>query len=858
MNVGNGLALRPFQQRVFEAVWRGERVILQAPTGAGKTRAALNPFVQHLAEHVGGGPETPLRMPLTCRYAVPLRVLASQFFGEFGSLGDAIDRHWSTRTKDIYQTFGQQLVQVQTGEQPMDSQLESALTFCTIDQLLASFLGIPYGIGGRRANLNVGAVIGSYLVLDEFHLYPLARDGKGAWGARTTALQMLQMLNGQGKKLTPFVLMTATFSSQLIGQLAQLLDATVISVDSAPSPDGGPSELDALNAGRTRHVTVHDSPMDVRSILDTHQGCSLVVCNTVLRAQQVFVALREALEGSPTRVLLLHSRFTDDDRQRKQAELEQRLGKQAWDGDIYLGEDVIVVGTQVVEVGLDISVRTLHSEAAPANSIIQRAGRCARFAQQRGQVHIYPVPPNDDGKTSYRPYDEAKTLATSVAFDRLRGQHVGFAQEQEVIDAVHSEEDAALLDTFRRQQPLIREKMYRGWAFAERAIATTLIRDVQQVSLLIHPDPNAAITERPWDWQSFSLAPGQLIGRWDRLHEAASQRRGFGDDGPIMWAAQIEEPPTDAGERVPPRYRWEPVATREGIASALMLTLSPDIASYSSDIGLVLRDGALDTHWPTQPFASSKVQGQATRQIYGGYDQESYAEHIGGLLRAYRESRLADDARYIARRLEQAAGLADGAVDWAIRLAIACHDIGKLGQGWQGWAQGWQATLVSTFPAKAEAYQPRKAPFAHTDSEPHHRDLERAFTRKTPRPHHACESAALAANLIFESLGNDSLARATVAAIARHHSAASQRYEPIQLIPDARRYVAEMLDVARQGTAWPYDIQELDLAIDHGTDLDAESMTLPRDQPGLELEMWLYYVIVRALRLADGRSFAFQ
>ena len=48
-----------------------------------------------------------------------------------------------------------------------------ALTFCTIDQLLASFLAIPYGVGPNRANLNVAGVAGSYLVLDEFHLYPL-------------------------------------------------------------------------------------------------------------------------------------------------------------------------------------------------------------------------------------------------------------------------------------------------------------------------------------------------------------------------------------------------------------------------------------------------------------------------------------------------------------------------------------------------------------------------------------------------------------------------------------------------------------------------------------------------------------
>ncbi len=168
--------LRPFQKHVFELVQQGQSVILQAPTGAGKTRAALAPFVDNLAQQGN-------KLPLTCRYAVPMRVLANQFYREHYDLATRIDREAPTRLEHMYRELGLPPIAIQTGEQADDPQFESILTFCTIDQLLASFLAVPYGLGTRKANLNVGAIAGSYLVLDEFHLYPLLGEGKSVFCA---------------------------------------------------------------------------------------------------------------------------------------------------------------------------------------------------------------------------------------------------------------------------------------------------------------------------------------------------------------------------------------------------------------------------------------------------------------------------------------------------------------------------------------------------------------------------------------------------------------------------------------------------------------------------------------------------
>ena len=43
----------------------------------------------------------------------------------------------------------------------------------------------------------------------------------------------------------------------------------------------------------------------------------------------------------------------------------------------------IVVATQVVEAGVDISARTLVTELAPWSSLVQRFGRVARYEEAR-------------------------------------------------------------------------------------------------------------------------------------------------------------------------------------------------------------------------------------------------------------------------------------------------------------------------------------------------------------------------------------------------------------------------------------------------------------------------------------------
>ena len=886
-----------YQRRVYDALMHGRSVILQAPTGGGKTRAALYPFLENLERfglHQKPAVSAEARLPLTCRYAVPMRVLASQFEQEYRDYITTLDERRDLRLRERYtDALDVPVPAIQTGETPHDPRFESPLTFCTIDQVLSSFIGSPYALGSAQANLNVGAVVGSYLVLDEFHLYPLE---KGA-GARKTTLAMLRLLRG----LCQFVLMTATFSSHLLDELGAVLDAEVVRVTDD-------DELAEIMGDRTRTIQVSAGTLSAEGILSAHAlvrargaGASLVVCNTVAQAQTIYSQLRDHLdalevsdETASTRLQLLHSRFTTSDRQAKQASLEQWLGADAWRDGQYVEPSTIVVATQVVEVGLNISVGALHTELAPANSIIQRAGRCARFAGQRGEVIVYhPLAPRSGepgGRQSLAAYgtltDETpgaqrKANAAYLPYDRViceatwhelvcRAEEMdgaplpfGFAAEQALIDVVHTDADAAMIADFKGSADQTLRTIKESLRTHEPGAGTELIRDVANVSVIIHDDPER-ISTRPWDWDAFSLRPSTLLKHWDELRE---RKEALG----LAWVMMTMEPDTSAREESDnsreSRYLWRQVSQETHGAQvnvALRLALPSALATYDADLGfrLLVDDAAVTTGWVSKPAGS--VHG--ARGGYGG-KQGSYLEHITGLIRAYNYS-VRREVVWVTRRLEARLGLATGSVDEAIRLAIACHDIGKLTRQWQTWAHTWQAKLVSRY-GPAYAVQPGRAYLAKTDRLDDWR-LERALQREMPekRPTHACVGVLAAGVLIAQRLleggGVPSqvgrLALATNSAIARHHAPTAREFDDAAWDEAARAVIGQALLVCDIPVT-PERLALLTLTerkrgetpeaylVEPSFDLSGEE---PMDTPALTT--WLGFVIVRALRLCDQRA----
>ena len=128
------------------------------------------------------------------------------------------------------------------------------------------------------------------------------------------------------------------------------------------------------------------------------EGVTLVVLNTVKRAVDVWKALRadKALKATDADVRLTHSRFRPPERK-------------SW-GDAFLnrpacapGTNRIIVSTQVIEAGVDISASLLVTELAPWTSLVQRFGRCARWGGS-GQVIVADFGHDNDRKAA--PYSK--------------------------------------------------------------------------------------------------------------------------------------------------------------------------------------------------------------------------------------------------------------------------------------------------------------------------------------------------------------------------------------------------------------------------------------------------------------------
>jgi ketosteroid isomerase-like protein len=105
--------------------------------------------------------------------------------------------------------------------------------------------------------------------------------------------------------------------------------------------------------------------------------------------------------------------------------------------------------------------------------------------------------------------------------------------------------------------------------------------------------------------------------------------------------------------------------------------------------------------------------------------------------------------------------------------------------------------------------------------------------------------------------------KAICGAIARHHAAQASNFGIAQLDSSAKQAIEEALRFAQQNQQWSYDLSQLNLHISEGGDLAPESaltpkLTRPASGPQSELETWLYFLIVRALRLADQRAGIFS
>lgn len=775
--LGNGEAtLYTYQVKVAEhLLCTGQNVILRAPTGYGKTWAALLPYLYARI----------FNLPFVDRvlYALPLRSLATQL-------------HQSTlRTCNNLTEIQDSInVKIQTGGQQDDPFFQGDIIFTTIDQLLSAYLLCPVSLSRQLANINAGALPGSLIVFDEFHLLDPSRS-------MGTALEMLERLNG----LCRFVLMTATLTDDAISFLERRLQNTVFVDLSAPEIEDIERQKDKLT---TRVWRYHDAPMTAEDVLPrNHEGRTLVLTNTVGRAQQIYRQIEDLLRQrqSTAEAVLLHSRFFSEDRIAKEKLISERLGK----GSRLQKNNFLLVSTQVVEAGMDFSVDHLHSELAPVNSLIQRAGRCARYGG-RGTVDIYSVENNS-------PYEIAMDETADFLSTR-QGDIFAYEQEREAVNKILGDHEKEVLSQYdnllyrRNRVNLSMDGLLDG-------ARDELIRDINSVSVLLTAFPEKIYFDRSGVMpEMLSVPPGSLRDFLTKVSAIA--------DGQWVAKAPVADQ-DDEGETRVYQFSWQE-ADKKLLSAAWLVALNPVFARYCSKYGLQLGETGHEV-----PITYSR------QQRFSGYSyrKETFADHIRLVIKHHR--RIIRQNRRAVALLAYRLNLNIEDIDRAVLYAVLLHDVGKLTINWQAFAKEWQrykdpgAVLLE--------------PLAHTDFDP---AKDQKTQRTFRRPTHALEGAYA----VYEHLGkvfggNPEVAACIYTAIARHHSGHGAQLGRFDLIPGAIAVVNGLLQ--EEGLPQADILQDKPDPLKCGTlgafADDLLQASREEDQPWMPL----YFFVVRQLRLAD-------
>lgn len=252
-----------------------------------------------------------------------------------------------------------------------------------------------------------------------------------------------------------------------------------------------------------------DEDDDLTDILDDRLKGSpranvLVLRNTVKRAQKTYEKLNKRFEGFDIR--LAHARFTAKDRERIDRKLMTSYGPPHKSPE--RPTHSIVVATQVAEQSLDVDFDLVVSDLAPIDLLLQRAGRCHRHRRdtsERGNLTTPALvitgyqqngdePPELFGDTR-RPYDHHllyRTLAVLTHPERRTSVSVP-KDVPELIGQVYGDDIEVGPGDWQQKLTAAREDFVKHRATLGSHADSVLLAegDLEKQSLLgIHPYGN--------------------------------------------------------------------------------------------------------------------------------------------------------------------------------------------------------------------------------------------------------------------------------------------------------------------------------------------------------------------------------
>lgn len=384
-----GCTPRPMQQTVMDMVDALDRpglVLVEAPTGGGKTEAAIYAAESMMARFGLGG----------LYFGLPTQATSNQMFERVRAYlqwrfsDGTVNLHLLHSNKALNEEYAALRTRAVDGPARSDASVVADLWFQGRKRGLLS----PFAVGtidqammaalrSRHFFLRMLGLARKVLVIDEVHAYDAFMS--------QILDRLLVWLRALGSGV---VLLSATLPAQRRNQLlecwagdqpgssrpAKRTDPPYprcIAVGSRREEVAIPRTSESSRTTYLRWVRGNARAVaeDLVAALRTG-GCAAWIHNTVREAQAAYDELRQ-LDWPEHERVLFHARFPIEDRLEREQRVLSLLAKSA-----KRPQRLIVVATQVIEQSLDLDVDLMVSELAPIDLLVQRAGRLQRHGSR--------------------------------------------------------------------------------------------------------------------------------------------------------------------------------------------------------------------------------------------------------------------------------------------------------------------------------------------------------------------------------------------------------------------------------------------------------------------------------------------
>ncbi len=371
--------------------------VLVAPTGSGKTAGVTLGWVFHRLR-------APERTPRRLVWCLPMRTLVEQTEHEIRGwltrihhdAGFSGPRDFIPHPDDLHILMG--------GSDPsgwLDAPERPAVIVGTQDMLLSRAL--MRGYASSRAIWPMEFAVlheDAQWVFDEVQLMGAGRATSAqleAFRRNEFEESMQQSLRTKGRR-SRSLWISATLQPEWLETVDHPAPepTKVMRVDPEMAADNRLLELarapkhlhrigDAPVSGTVNDEKAYLSQL-AQAVVNKHRPghMTLVIVNQVKRAQILYAQVSELLKkgkDDDTELALIHSRFRPADREREMAKVAGPGAE----------SDIVVIATQAVEAGVDISAAVMFTELAAWSSLVQRFGRANRRAEVEGGARVFWV-----------------------------------------------------------------------------------------------------------------------------------------------------------------------------------------------------------------------------------------------------------------------------------------------------------------------------------------------------------------------------------------------------------------------------------------------------------------------------------